>query len=146
MSAELQEHAHADAVPHAFDSPEEVAHAKHHAVENNWVFAGFFVLIVCAVVNYEFWGVDSLWVILFLAATRVAWIAFFFSLLFRQFSYVVRTFVFAIFFLFGMIFLSMWDSTLPTFGNPIARSAHPDQSLFHPKPATPAQPMPPAQP
>ncbi|MCE0496542.1 MAG: hypothetical protein LV481_01160 [Methylacidiphilales bacterium] len=144
MSTELQEHAAPAA--HAFDSPEEVAHAKHHRTENNWVFAFFFILIVCAVVNYEFFGTENLWVILFLAATRVAWIAFFFSLLFRQFSYVIRTFVFAIVFLLGMIFLSMFDSTLPTFGNPIERSANADQSLFHPKPLPPAQPTPPVRP
>src|ERR1700683_3188669 len=133
MSAELQEHTHAAETPHAFDSPEEVAHAKKHALQNIGFFALFFTLILCAVLNYELSGVKNFWMILFLAASRAALITIFFAWLFGHFSYVIKTFVFAIFFLLGMIFLSMWDSTLPTFGNPIARSANPDQSLFHPK-------------
>jgi hypothetical protein len=141
MSAELQEHAsHAAEAPHAFDSPEEVAHAKKHALENIGFFAGFLTLILIAVANYEYYDVKNTWVILFLAGTRVALIAGFFAWLFGHFSYVIKTFVFAIFFLLGMIFLSMWDSTLPTFGNPISRSSNDDQHLFHPKPMPPAKP------
>jgi hypothetical protein len=140
MSAELHEHAaHPAETSHAFDSPEEVAHAKQHAIENIRFFAGFATLILIAVANYEFYGVKSTWIILLLAATRAGLIAFFFAWLFGHFSYVIRTFVFTIFFLLGMIFLSMWDSELPTFGNPISRSSATDQLLFQPKPLPPAK-------
>ncbi|HUB66199.1 MAG TPA: hypothetical protein VL981_01785 [Candidatus Methylacidiphilales bacterium] len=141
MSADLQEHAaHSAETSHAFDSPEEVAHAKEHAFQNIWFFAGFLSLILIAVFNYEFYGVENTWIILLLAASRVALITAFFAWLFRHFSYVLRTFIFAVFFLLGMIFLSMWDSTLPTFGNPILRTGNNDQHLFHPKPLPPAKP------
>jgi hypothetical protein len=141
MSAELQEHAsHSTEAPHAFDSPEEVAHAKKHALQNIGFFAFFLTLILIAVFNYEFYGVENTWIILLLAATRVALITVFFAWLFGHFSFVIKTFVFAIFFLLGMIFLSMWDSTLPTFGNPILRNGSSDQHLFHPPPMPPAKP------
>ena len=107
--------AHAGA-PH--DSVEELKHAQRHAVENIYFFAGFFALILIAVASYEFTP-NHLWQILLLAALRAGLIAGFFAWLLSSFSFMVRTIVFTIFFLAGMIFLSMWDSTLPTFGNPI---------------------------
>ncbi len=118
MSAEHTEH-DAETPHHAFDSPEEVAHAKQHAVENIYFFIGFFTLILFAVANYEFYGATNIWAILLLAAFRSALIACFFVWLIGHFSLVVRTLVFTIIFFMGMVFLSMWDSTLPHFGNPI---------------------------
>ena len=139
MSAELQDHA--APTSHAFDSPEEVAHARKHARQNFGIFIVFFSLILLAVFNYEFYGVKNIWVILLLAATRVAWIAFFFAWLFGHFSYVIRTFVFTIVFLMGMIFLSMFDSDLPIlWANPIKQNMAPNQTLFQPKPLPPAKP------
>ena len=121
MSADHTQHAEeAEAPHHAFDSPEEVAHAKEHAIQNIYFFAGFFTLILFAVANYEFNGVTNFWVILLLAALRSLLIAAFFVWLVGHFSLVIRTLVFTVVFFIGMIFLSMWDSTLPHFGNPIA--------------------------
>jgi hypothetical protein len=141
MSAELHEQAgHAAGSAHAFDSPEEVAHAKKHAIQNIGFFIVFFGLILFSVANYELSGVKNVWLILGFAAARAAWIGVFFAWLFGHFSYVIKTFVFAIFFLLGMIFLSMWDSTLPIFGNPISRSPDAANLLFQPKPVTPPKP------
>jgi hypothetical protein len=107
--------AHAGA-PH--DSAEELAHAQRHAIENIWFFAGFFGLILLAVASYELTP-NHLWEILILAALRAGLIAGFFAWLLSSFSFMVRTIIFTVFFLGGMILLSMWDSTLPGIGNPI---------------------------
>ena len=120
MSAPQTEHAdEAAAVHHAFDSPEEVAHAKAHAVENIVWFAGFFSLVLLAVAFYEFFGATNYVAILILAALRSLLIAAFMFYLFRSFSFIFRTFLFSLVFLIGMIFLSWWDSTLPHVGDPI---------------------------
>jgi len=118
MSADHTDHAeHAPA--HAFDSPEEVAHAKLHAKQNIFWFIGFFCLILCAVANYEFYGTQNVWGFTVLTIARCLLIAFFLHWLFASFSFVFRTLAFTILFLGGMIFLSWWDSTLPHIGDPI---------------------------
>jgi len=117
MSADHPEHA--NELPHAHDPAEEIAHARHHAVQNIWFFVGFFSLILFAVANYEFYGTTYLWAILGLAAARACLIAAFFVWLIGSFSLVVRTIVFTIIFFIGMVFLSWWDSQLPYIGNPI---------------------------
>ncbi len=132
MSATHTDHAE-DEVPHApahaFDSPEEVAHAKQHATENLYWFGAFFIIVLFAVANYEFTGVKNTWMILFLAAIRSLAIAFFLNYLFRSFSLVFRTLSFTVFFLAGMIFLSLWDSEVPHIGDPIRIPA----SYYHQK-------------
>jgi hypothetical protein len=117
------EHAHEQS--HAFDSPEEVAHAKLHARQNIFWFIGFFSLVLCAVANYEFYGTTNIYAILGLAAARCLLIAFFMNWLFSSFSLVFRTFLFTVIFLGGMVFLSWWDSTLPHIGNPIYNYTNP---------------------
>lgn len=121
MSAPAHDHAEdAEHLPvHAFDSPEEVAHAKHHAIENIFWFIGFFSLVLLAVAYYEFHGTENYAIVLALAAARSLLIASFMFWLFRSFSFIFRTFIFSLIFLIGMIFLSWWDSTLPHLGNPI---------------------------
>jgi hypothetical protein len=114
MSAEHTEHL-ADAAVHPHDPAEEIAHAREHARENMYIFAGFFTLVLVNVVYYEFFIANTFW-ILVLAALRAIGIAFFMNWLFRSFSFVFRTFLFTIFFLAGMIALSIWDSEL---GDPI---------------------------
>jgi len=127
MSAPSNEHAHDEAVhpAHAFDSPEEVAHAKEHAKENIYWFIGFFTIILATVANYEFSSTNNYYMILGLAALRSLVIASFLFYLFRKFSLVFRTLAFTILFLGGMIFLSWWDSTLPHIGDPIAIPGQP---------------------
>ena len=121
MSAPSTEHAQDEAVHpvHAFDSPEEVAHAKVHARENIYWFLVFFSIILVTVANYELSASNNYYAILGLAAVRSFVIALFLHYLFKSFSLVFRTLSFTIFFLIGMIFLSWWDSTLPHLGNPI---------------------------
>jgi len=126
MSASPTDH-DAEAPHHAFDSPEEVAHAKQHAVQNIWFFIGFFTLVLFAVANYEFYGTTKLWLIFTLAAFRCLLIAVFLNWLFSSFSLVVRTFLFTIVFFGGMVFLSWWDSTLPHIGDPIKDRINPAQ-------------------
>jgi len=110
---------------HAFDSPEEVAHAQLHAKQNIFFFIGFFSLILVNVAIYEFTPQNNYWFIFLCAASRALLIAFFFNWLFGNFSFVVRTIIFTVFFLGGMVFLSMFDSTLPKIGNPIQRPGAP---------------------
>ncbi len=111
MSADHSEHA-AEEIPHghAFDSPEEVAHAKEHALDNIKWCVGFFTLILFAVANYELNGLKYMWAIYALAAARALLIAFFTNWLFGQFSLIFRTVAFTVFFFCGLLFLSMWDS------------------------------------
>jgi len=115
MSADHSEHA----VAHAFDSPEEVAHAKEHALVNIYWFIGFFTLILATVANYYLWSANNYYMILGLAAVRSLTIACFLHWLFSSFSFVFRTLLFTIVFFGGMVFLSWWDSTLPHLGDPI---------------------------
>jgi len=107
-------------VAHAFDSPEEVAHAKHHALQNIFWFIGFFSLILLTVANYYVSPANNYYAILALAAARSLVIAFFLHWLFASFPLVFRTLLFTIVFFGGMVFLSWWDSTLPHIGDPIA--------------------------
>jgi hypothetical protein len=118
MSAAPTDHA-ADEVAHAHDPAEELAHAREHARENMFIFFGFFGLVLLNVCYYEFSPSANIWCILAFAAARAIAIAFFMNWLFKSFSFVFRTFSFTIFFLGGMIFLSMWDSELHHIGNPI---------------------------
>ncbi len=65
---------------------------------------------------------------LVLAAARCALIAWFLSHLFKDFSFIFRTLAFCLFFLGGMIFLSLWDSEVKpgVVGNPIYDHQHPE--------------------
>lgn len=119
MSATQTEHTDEVAPHHAFDSPEEVAHAKLHAWDNIKFFAGFGTLILCAVATYEFYGTTNVWLIAACAILRCLLIAIFLNWLFHSFSLIFRTFAFIIIFFGGMVFLSWWDSTLQGIGNPI---------------------------
>ncbi len=119
MSADSTDHP--EEIPHAHDQATEVAHAWHHFRENAKFFAGFLSIILLTVFasNIHF---DPPWntvVILVLAALRSGLIAIFLASLFKNFSFVFRTLTFTAIFLFFMILLSMWDSTLPNVGNPI---------------------------
>jgi len=126
MSADHTDHVPDEAVHHAFDSPEEVAHAKLHAKENILWFIGFFSLVLLAVATYEFCGTTNLTLIFVLAAARSLLIASFMFYLFRTFSFIFRTFLFSLVFLIGMVFLSWWDSTLPHIGDPIQDLKNPN--------------------
>jgi uncharacterized membrane protein len=113
----------AEAVLPAHDPAEEIAHAKHHAVENIFFFAGFLTLILINVLVYEYNDSLSTWVVLTFVASRALLIAFFFNWLLGSFSLLVRTICFTVFFFGGMVFLSIWDSTIPHYGDPIALPA-----------------------
>ncbi len=140
MSASHSDHS-TDAVVAHHDPAEEIAHAKHHAVQNIFFFAGFFTFILLAVAAYFCYGVTNIWLILGLAAARSLLIAGFFAWLVGHFHFVVRTIVFTFVFFLGMIFLSMWDSTVPIYGNPISRPGGQGQDLFPPSnPPVPAAP------
>ena len=147
MSASHTDHSTDDIVAH-HDPAEEIAHAKQHAVQNIYFFAGFFTFIVLAVVAYFNYGVSNIWLILALAAARSLLIAAFFVWLVGHFSLVVRTLVFTFIFFLGMIFLSMWDSVVPTFGDPIMRPglASASENAFPVTPDVPAKPVPAAPP
>ncbi len=125
------EHDHGH-VQHAFDSPEEVAHAKEHAVQNIFWFIGFFCLILCAVATYEFAGTSNWYLIYGLAAARCLLIAFFMNWLFSHFSLIFRTFAFCVIFFIGMVFLSWWDSELKMMGDPIKDRMNPEPVHSHP--------------
>jgi heme/copper-type cytochrome/quinol oxidase subunit 4 len=139
MSADHLEHA--DETPHAHDPAEEIAHARRHAIENIGFFAFFFFLILCAVANYEFSSANNYWVIFALGMARVILIAFFFNWLIKSFSLVIRTLVFTVFFFGGMVVLSIWDSPIPHYGNPVNGSI-PTEEMSLPKPPPPATPAP----
>ena len=112
------DHSH-DATPgagHSFE--EEVRHAQEHAKENNWFFGVFFVLMLLAVLSYEFKGTNP-WFIGGLALLRCGWIGFFMFVLFRRFGYIFTSFIFTLIFFIGMVYLSLWDSTMPKVGDPI---------------------------
>ncbi len=137
MSADHLEHA--EEAPHAAHSPEEeIAHAKQHAKENVYFFATFFAMMVCAVLYYEFINLHNFWAFIFFAIFRCALMAVFFVWLIGNFSLLVRTLCFTVFFLIGMIFLSIFDSDLPTkWANPIALSEKAKTTnTIRPDPAT----------
>jgi hypothetical protein len=131
MSTEHAEHlkpsltkpAHTD----VHDHETEVKHAWAHFRENAWFFAGFLALVLAAVLQFEVTPGRNFYWIFALGAARFAFIGFFMFTLVRQFSLVVATFLFTVLFFGGMIFLSMWDSTLPSIGNPITLPVHPSQ-------------------
>jgi lipopolysaccharide export LptBFGC system permease protein LptF len=108
--------------PEEQDHAIEVAHAWEHFNENWKFFAGFLSIILLTVVafniNFGPWNTTA---VLVLAALRSGFIAYFLSHLFKDFSFVFRTLFFTAIFLTGMIFLSLWDSTVRPgwIGNPI---------------------------
>jgi hypothetical protein len=118
---------------HLHDPAHEIAHAHEHFRENNrWFLLVFLPVILMTFVafNVDFgsWNGPVTWL---LAAARSGCIAWFLSHLFKEFSFVFRTLFFTLIFLGGMIFLSLWDSTLVNhdghgIGNPIWDSAHPE--------------------
>ena len=116
------EHHEEEQKPAEHDQATEVAHAWEHFHENWKFFACFLGIILLTVfafnVNFGPW---NLAVTLLLAAARSALIAYFLATLFKQFSFVFRTLTFTAFFLAGMIWLSLWDSTIkaPYVGDPI---------------------------
>jgi ABC-type antimicrobial peptide transport system permease subunit len=104
------------------DHETDVAHAWHHFRENAYFFAGFLSIILLTVFAFNVnFGPYNLAVTLVLAAIRSALIAYFLSTLFKNFTLVFRTLFFTAIFLGGMIWLSLWDSTVKagTVGNPI---------------------------
>lgn len=107
-----------DEVAHAHDPAVEAEHARRHAVENNWIFLTFFCAVGLAVLSYEFTANGPLEIGI-LAFIRCALIAGFMLSLFKRFSFLVAAFLFTALFLAGMIYLSMWDSTLNKVGDPI---------------------------
>lgn len=120
----------------AHDQATEVKHAWEHFWENARFFAGFLTIILLTVIAYNVdfgsWNKPMTYL---LAAIRSAFIAYFLSHLFKDFSFVFRTLCFTLIFLAGMIFLSMWDSELVDshgrgIGNPIWDAAHPES--MHP--------------
>jgi hypothetical protein len=139
--------AHAAHEPH--DQATEVAHAHQHFRENNLFFVGMFLpvillTVIAFVVDFgstpitigsHHIGTGNQWATWIIAAVRSGCIAYFLAHLFKDFSLVFRTLFFTFIFLLGMIFLSLWDSTLTDarghgIGNPIWDSAHP--ASMHP--------------
>ena len=124
----------------------ELAHAREHFWENLRFFAFmFFPVILLTVIGFTVnfgttphvfhpfgftvnLGSNNMIAALILAAMRCACIAYFLSHLFKDFSFVFRTLAFTIFFLGGMIFLSLWDSeVLPGMvGDPVYDWQHPE--------------------
>jgi RsiW-degrading membrane proteinase PrsW (M82 family) len=105
--------------PHDHDA--DVAHAWEHFRENLFFFGGLFLPVILLTViafsvDFGSWNKPVTYL---LAALRSGLIAFFLSTLFKNFSFVFRTLFFTIFFLGGMIFLSLWDSEVHGIGDPI---------------------------
>ena len=117
------EHHEQEQKPAEHDQATEVAHAWEHFWENARFFACFLTIILLTFfafnVNFGRW---NLLVELLLAAARSALIAYFLATLFKNFSFVFKTLTFTAFFLAGMIWLSLWDSTIkaPYVGDPIS--------------------------
>lgn len=110
------------------DLAREIEHAHEHFRENNLWFLGCFlpvILISVAVysINFGSWNPFWTWTA---TAIRSFCIALFLQHLFKDFSFVFRTLFFTLFFLGGMIFLSLWDSELRGIGNPIKDVQHPE--------------------
>ena len=124
---------------HSHDPATVVAHAWDHFWENVRFFAGLFLpvillTVIAFTVNFGTTpivfhplghainlGTPNLIATLILAALRSGLIAYFLSHLFKEFSFVFRTLAFTIFFLGGMIFLSLWDSEVQpgVIGDPV---------------------------
>lgn len=113
---------HSEEAPHAHDQAAEVAHAWEHFRQNVRFFACFLSVILLTVfafnINFGSWNIVA---VLILAAMRSLLIAYFMATMFKQFSFVTWTFIFGAFFLAGMIWLSLWDSTIKAgwVGDPI---------------------------
>lgn len=122
MSADHTDHS--EEVPQAHDQAAEVEHAWHHFHENVRFFACFFGVVLLTVVfwNVNFGPTGNKVAVFFFAAARSLLIAYFMATMFKQFSFVIRTFIFSALFLAGMIFLSLWDSEL---GDPIKDRINP---------------------
>ena len=113
---------------HLHDPAHEIAHAIGHRRENTrWFLLCFLPVILVTFVcfNLDF-GMMNPWVTWTLAAVRSFCIAFFLQHLFKEFSFVFRTLIFTLFFLAGMVFLSLWDSEVRGIGNPIKDVQHPE--------------------
>jgi hypothetical protein len=112
---------------HAHDQATEVAHAWHHFHENVRFFACFFGVVLLTVIAWSinFGPTGNVIAVFFFAAARSALIAYFMATMFKQFSFVTRTFFFGAIFLAGMIFLSWWDSEIPGIGDPIKDRVNP---------------------
>jgi len=125
MSADHTDHS-AEA-PQAHDQATEVAHAWHHFHENVRFFACFFGVVLLTVIAWSinFGPTGNVIAVFFFAAARSLLIAYFIATMFKQFSFVTRTFIFGAIFLAGMIFLSMWDSELKKIGDPIKDRINP---------------------
>jgi hypothetical protein len=127
------------------DPAVEVAHAWEHFYENaRWFLLCFLPVILLSVLVYvvnfgtTLMAIDTPWATyhvtgnmiaaLVTATARCALIAWFLSHLFRDFSFIFRTLAFSLFFLGGMIFLSLWDSQVKPnkVGNPIFDHQHPE--------------------
>lgn len=127
------------------DPAVEVAHAWEHFWDNlRWFTLCFFPVIILSVfgfvVNFgnapipimlpwhTYHITGNLIATLILAAARCSLIAWFLSHLFKEFSFVFRTLAFCLFFLGGMIFLSLWDSEVMPgkVGDPIYDWQHPE--------------------
>jgi hypothetical protein len=127
------------------DPAVEVEHAWEHFRENaRWFILCFLPVIILSVLVFvcNFGNtpiaIDLPWntyhvtgnmiFALIAAAARCALIAWFLSHLFKDFSFIFRTLAFSLFFLGGMIFLSLWDSEVKPdkVGNPIWDHQHPD--------------------
>ena len=131
------------------DPAVEAAHAREHFVENaRWFLLCFLPIILLTVVGftvnfgttpktltvpwttYHYTG--NLIAALVLAGARCGLIAWFLSHLFKDFSFIFRTLAFSLFFLGGMIFLSLWDSDVKPnkVGNPIFDHQHPESMVM----------------
>ncbi len=131
------------------DPAVEIAHAREHFVENaRWFLLCFLPIILLTVIGFTFdfgtvkHSIDldgfvfhftgNLIAALILAGARCALIAWFLSHLFKDFSFIFRTLAFSLFFLGGMIFLSLWDSQVKPglVGDPIYDHQHPETMLL----------------
>jgi len=122
VDGDLQRAAH---VSH--DHATEVAHAWQHFYDNaRWFLLCFLPIILLTVIGFVidfgttpmsinlaghiFHYTGNLIAALVLAAARCGLIIWFLEHLFKEFSFVFRTLAYTLFFLAGMIFLSLWDS------------------------------------
>jgi hypothetical protein len=127
------------------DPAVEARHAREHFYDNaRWFLLCFLPVILLTVIGFvvnfgttpmsidlaghTFHFTGNLIAALVLAAARCALIAWFLEHLFKDFSFVFRTLAFTLFFLGGMIFLSLWDSEVKPgkVGDPIYDWQHPD--------------------
>jgi heme/copper-type cytochrome/quinol oxidase subunit 4 len=129
MSADHSDHSHDVAADSGHDLAVEAQHAREHASENWKFFLGFFILVLLAVISYEFTA-NRPWEIALLAVMRCGYIGFFMFMLFKRFNYIVTAFIFTALFFIGMVFLSWWDSTIQGIGDPITDKN--DVQVSHP--------------